>query len=237
MGQRESARRVVGVCLLLLGAACADKTPAAQRPQAATAPLTTPVVTGVPAGPPVQLMAAATARPFLLGTVAISSVDRLLNNGTKLVSQAMPLPMDAVGLRDMILSQAGLPPEVSANIDFASPSAAAFVRSRPRGRAARCWRCRRAARPRRRNHRCAGQEDHDARSGDPGGGEHGRARLAVSVGQHRRVERRDRGAGPGNEPDAGGAPRRRGGCDGGGVPRCDRARERHRASRRRSTPS
>ena len=54
-------------------------------------------------------------------------MDRLLSNGTKLVSQAMPLPMDAAGLRDMILSQAGLPPEVSANIDFASPSAAAFV--------------------------------------------------------------------------------------------------------------
>jgi hypothetical protein len=134
MGQRESARRVVGVCLSLLGAACADKTPAAQRPQAATAPLTTPVVTGIPAGPPVQLMAAATARPFLLGTVSISSVDRLLNNGTKLVSQAMPLPMDAVGLRDMILSQAGLPPEVSANIDFASPSAAAFVALEAKGK-------------------------------------------------------------------------------------------------------
>src|SRR5580765_5695223 len=127
MGQRESVRRVVGVCLLLLGAACADKTPAPQRAQAATAPLTTPVVTGIPAGPPVELMAAEKARPFLLGTVSISSVDRLLANGTKLVSQAMPLPMDAAGLRDMILSQAGLPPEVAANVDFASPSAAAFV--------------------------------------------------------------------------------------------------------------
>jgi len=135
MGQPESARRVVvGVCLLLLGAACAEKTPAAQRAQAATAPLTTPVVTGIPAGPPVELMAAEKARPFLLGTVSISSVDRLLANGTKLVSQAMPLPMDAAGLRDMILSQAGLPPEVSANIDFASPSAAAFVALEAKGK-------------------------------------------------------------------------------------------------------
>src|SRR5215510_13171360 len=134
MGQRESARRVVGVCLLVVGAACADKTPAPQRPQAATAPLTTPVVTGVPAGPPVELMAAATARPFLLGTISIPSIDRLLGNGTKLVSQAMPLPMDAAGLRDMILSQAGLPPEVSANIDFASPSAAAFVALEAKGK-------------------------------------------------------------------------------------------------------
>ena len=41
-----------------------------------------------------------------LATVSVSSIDRLLANGTKLVGQAMPLPMDAVGLRDMILSQA-----------------------------------------------------------------------------------------------------------------------------------
>ena len=54
-------------------------------------------------------------------------MDRLLGNGSKLVAQAMPLPMDPVGLRDMILSQAGLPPEVSVNMDFSGPSAAAFV--------------------------------------------------------------------------------------------------------------
>jgi hypothetical protein len=115
----------LGVCLVVGLGACAEKTPPTQTPK--TAPLTTPVATGIPAGPPVQLMAAAAARPYLLGTVSISSVDRLLANGTKLVSQAMPLPMDATQLRDMILSQAGLPPEVSANIDFASPAAAAFV--------------------------------------------------------------------------------------------------------------
>jgi len=127
--QRERARRnaVVRLGAVLIGlAACADKTPPPKTVQA-TAPLTTPVATGIPGGPPIAFAAAAAARPFLLGTVSISSVDRLLGNGTKLVGQAMPLPMDAVGLRDMILSQAGLPPEVSANIDFASPSAAAFV--------------------------------------------------------------------------------------------------------------
>src|SRR5262245_25452175 len=126
MGQTKSSNRVVGVCVLLGLLACAEKTPAPARPQA-TAPLTTPVAAGVAAGPPVEFVAAAAARPFLLATVSISSVDRLLANGTKLVGQAMPLPMDAAGLRDMILSQAGLPPEVSANLDFASPSAAAFV--------------------------------------------------------------------------------------------------------------
>ena len=117
----------MGVCVLTGLVACAEKTPPPQTPQAATAPLTTPVPAGIPAGPPLEFMAAAAARPLLLATVSISSVDRLLANGTKLVGQAMPLPMDAAGLRDMMLSQAGLPPEVAVNMDFASPSAAAFV--------------------------------------------------------------------------------------------------------------
>jgi len=132
-GAHASAGRVVvqfGVWLLLgamsVLASCAEKTPPPKTVQAA-APLTTPIATGVAAGPAVKFLAAAEARPYLLGTISISSVDRLLANGTKLVGQAMPLPMDAVGLRDMILSQAGLPPEVSANLDFAGPSAAAFV--------------------------------------------------------------------------------------------------------------
>jgi hypothetical protein len=124
---------VVGVSLLLGALSCAEKTPPPKTAQAA-APLTTPVATGVPAGPPLELLAAEAARPFLLGTISISSVDRLLGNGTKLVGQAMPLPMDAAGLRDMILSQAGLPPEVSANMDFASPSAAAFVAIEGKGK-------------------------------------------------------------------------------------------------------
>jgi hypothetical protein len=127
MGERTAASRVVGVCVLTGLVACAEKTPPPQTPQAATAPLTTPVPAGIPAGPPLEFMAAAAARPLLLATVSISSVDRLLANGTKLVGQAMPLPMDAAGLRDMMLSQAGLPPEVAVNMDFASPSAAAFI--------------------------------------------------------------------------------------------------------------
>lgn len=127
MGERTAASRVVGVCVLTGLVACAEKTPPPHTPQAATAPLTTPVPAGIPAGPPLEFMAAAAARPLLLATVSISSVDRLLANGTKLVGQAMPLPMDAAGLRDMLLSQAGLPPEVALNMDFASPSAAAFV--------------------------------------------------------------------------------------------------------------
>src|SRR5262245_41099870 len=53
--------RVVGAFVLLGLAACADKTPPAQRPQA-TAPLTTPVATGVASGPPIEFVAADAAR-------------------------------------------------------------------------------------------------------------------------------------------------------------------------------
>jgi hypothetical protein len=35
--------------------------------------------------------------------------------------------MDAKGLRDMLLTQAGLPPEVAANLDFAAPAGAALI--------------------------------------------------------------------------------------------------------------
>jgi hypothetical protein len=126
MGERASTKRVLRAFLLIGLVSCAEKTPPPQKP-AAAAPLTTPVATGVTTGPAVAFLPAAAARPHLLATISITSVDRLLANGSKLVGQAMPLPMDPVGLRDMILSQAGLPPEVSVNMDFTSPCAAAFV--------------------------------------------------------------------------------------------------------------
>ena len=126
MGERNLRVVCVGVCLLTGLVACAEKTPPPHTPQAATAPLTTPVAAGVPAGPPIELMAAAAARPCC-SRPSRSARWIAAGNGTKLVGQAMPLPMDAAGLRDMMLSQAGLPPEVAANMDFASPSAAAFV--------------------------------------------------------------------------------------------------------------
>jgi hypothetical protein len=115
---------VVGVGIGL--AACAEKTPPPQTPAAvpAAAP---PVVAALATGPAIELLAPAAAKPYLIGTIAIASVDRLLANGTKLVSQAVPLPMDAAGLRDMLLTQAGLPAEVSANIDFAGASAASII--------------------------------------------------------------------------------------------------------------
>src|SRR5688572_7464754 len=109
----RAATGVIGLVLGLL--ACADKQPPPQTPAAAPA-VAPPVVAGLASGPEIRLQPAAAARPYLIGTVAIASVDRLLANGTKLVSQAVPLPMDAAGLRDMLLTQAGLPAEVAANI-------------------------------------------------------------------------------------------------------------------------
>ena len=60
-------------------------------------------------------------------SIAISSLDRLLGAGTALVGRAVPLPLDPVGVRDMLLSQAGLSPAVGENLDFASPAGAALV--------------------------------------------------------------------------------------------------------------
>lgn len=122
---RDRAAAVIGLVVGLM--ACADKTPPPpQKP--ATAPVAAlAAVAAVPAGPEIRLQAPAAARPYLIGTVAIASIDRLLANGTKLVNQAVPLPMDAAGLRDMLLAQAGLPAEVAANIDFAGASSAAII--------------------------------------------------------------------------------------------------------------
>ena len=122
---RDRAAVVIGLVVGLM--ACADKTPPPpQKP--ATAPVAALAsVAALPAGPNIQLQAAAAAKPYVIGTVAIASVDRLLANGTKLVSQAVPLPMDAAGLRDMLLAQAGLPAEVAANIDFAGACSAAVI--------------------------------------------------------------------------------------------------------------
>ena len=108
--------------------ACAEKTPPPQKPAAVAAPVQSAVTT---AGPPVEMWPIAKARPVLLATISVSSVDRLLQNGARLVGQAVPLPMDAAGLRDMLLAQAGLSPAVTANLDFASPAGAAIVAMGP----------------------------------------------------------------------------------------------------------
>ena len=122
---RDRAAVVIGLVVGLV--ACADKAPPRRRRPRPPPWPRRPRSRRVPAGPEIQLQPAAAAKPYVIGTVAIASVDRLLANGTKLVSQAVPLPMDAAGLRDMLLAQAGLPAEVAANIDFAGASAASII--------------------------------------------------------------------------------------------------------------
>jgi hypothetical protein len=70
---------------------------------------------------------ASTARAFELAAISITSADRVLTNGATLAARAVPLPIDPSGLRDMLLAQAGLAPEVAANLDLASPSSASIV--------------------------------------------------------------------------------------------------------------
>jgi hypothetical protein len=124
--------RVPGRLLLvsLLATACAGSTPPPKTAAAPAAP-SSAAVAKAPAppsvGPPVTLMPAATARPYQMATVSVGSFDRLLVNGAKLVGTAIPIPMTPSGMRDMLLSEMGLAPEVAANLDLASPSGAAVV--------------------------------------------------------------------------------------------------------------
>jgi hypothetical protein len=126
MGERSTARVCLTAIALVL-VACAEKTPPPKTAASAPAAAAVAAAPPVPSGPPVEIVAAAAARGHLLGSISIGSVDRVFENAAKLVGQAVPLPMDAKGLRDMLLSQAGLPPEVAGNLDFASPAGAAIV--------------------------------------------------------------------------------------------------------------
>jgi hypothetical protein len=73
------------------------------------------------------LTPAAEARGLALATVSLTLLDRLLQNGTTLVAPAAPMPLDPGSVRDLLLSQSGLPPEVSSNLDFGAPAGAAVV--------------------------------------------------------------------------------------------------------------
>src|SRR5579871_1084138 len=125
-----------GVLLLCLAAACAQTTPP-PKTAASTAPgaaVAAPAKPAVNVGPPVTLLPAATARPFQLATVSTGSIDRLLENGVKLIGSAVPLPMTAKDVRDKLLADAGLAPEVAANLDLSSPAGAAVVALDDKGR-------------------------------------------------------------------------------------------------------
>jgi hypothetical protein len=111
---------------LVVGLACA-RTPTPRVAQAATAvaPATPP------ATPPLALVPAAMARPMLVASFVVSSLDRSLETAVTLVRQASPLPIDAAGARDLLLAQIGMPSEIARHLDLRAPVAGAAVASRP----------------------------------------------------------------------------------------------------------
>lgn len=110
---------VVGILACAGSAKPPAQTPAAGAVAAAPA--------GPEAGPPVALIPAALARPYTLASISLGSFDRLLDNGVRLVGSAFPLPMTASGARDWLFSEAGLSPEVAANLDSAAPIGAVVM--------------------------------------------------------------------------------------------------------------
>jgi hypothetical protein len=122
--QVSSRAAVALLGLNLLGLACGSAPPPAAKGALAAAPAAAVLA---PAPPPVKLAAAAEARASELAAVSVTSLDRLLVNGATLVGKAVPLPIDPAGLRDMMLGQLGLPPEVSENLDLGAPAGAVVV--------------------------------------------------------------------------------------------------------------
>jgi hypothetical protein len=123
---------VVAAATLFVGA-CASEAPPPPKTAAATAAAPAAAKPLAPAAPGVKMLPAATARSIQLSAVSVTSLDRLLTNGARLVAKAVPLPIDPAGLRDMLLGQAGLSPEISANLDLGAPSGAAVVSTGPNG--------------------------------------------------------------------------------------------------------
>src|SRR3954469_104770 len=125
--------RVMGWWLLApvaVAAACAGthaQQPPPGQPAAGARASLAKAPPAVPEGAPVTFLPAATARSLALAAISVTSADRVLTNGAQLAGKAVPLPIDPAGVRDMLLTQAGLSPDVAANLDLASPSGAAVV--------------------------------------------------------------------------------------------------------------
>ncbi len=119
---RLLSRRRLSLIAVALGGACAHPVP---PPHTAMMAINPPPPHVEP--PPLALVPADVARTGLAATFVIPSLDRSLSTGVALVKQASPLPLDAAGVRDMLLGQAGLPPEVARHLDLGAPIAGAVV--------------------------------------------------------------------------------------------------------------
>lgn len=147
MLERSGKAKALVLAISVLGA-CASPKPASQTPgtPSAASPTLAKENAGAPGaagsagaahvaeGPPITLLPASAARRQQLVAISITSIDQLLAKGASLVAKAAPLPVDPVGLREMLLQQAGLGPEVAANLDFSSPAGATVVAAGPAGK-------------------------------------------------------------------------------------------------------
>lgn len=93
--------------------------------------LATPTRSPAPASSPLSLVPADVARSGLVATFVAPGLERSIASGVTLVRLAAPLPIDAAGVRDMLLAQAGLPPEVARHVDLGAPIAGAAVAAGP----------------------------------------------------------------------------------------------------------
>jgi hypothetical protein len=71
------------------------------------------------------------SRPALVASFLVPSLDRSVENAVALIRQASPLPLDAAGVRDLLLTQLGLPPDISKHVDLAAPVAGVAVAGKP----------------------------------------------------------------------------------------------------------
>ena len=69
----------------------------------------------------------------MVASFVVPSLEKSLASGVTLVKAAAPLPLDPTAVRDMLLNQAGLPPEVTKYLDLTSPIAGASVVGWPGG--------------------------------------------------------------------------------------------------------
>ncbi len=122
---------VLPVVLPVFGCASSPPPPPAAPAAAAPAAAATATPTAAPPGPTVgpmlRLIPAAEARPQLMASISLPSFDRTLSGAVALLSRAVPLPLDAAGVKETLLTQAGLPPKVGENLDTASPAGAVVV--------------------------------------------------------------------------------------------------------------
>jgi hypothetical protein len=114
----------LGLMMAMLAACASQPPPASKSAPAAASPASSALA---PTAAPIKLLSAAEARSLQLAAISVSSLDRLLLSSATLAAKAVPLPIEPAGLRDMLLGQAGLAPEVAANLDLGAPSGAAVV--------------------------------------------------------------------------------------------------------------